>query len=94
MGALSFEAQLAQAVHPVLHTAYVATGRLAPGDVAVEEVAELLAKEAANGFCVMASAAVEEERSVRGTGIFLQASRINHGALLPPSCVQLRGACN
>ena len=35
--------------------------------------------QAANGFCVMAPWAADD-RLVRGTGVYLQASRFNHGA--------------
>ena len=83
IGAESFEAQLALAVQPMLCAAFVATGRLRPEDVTVDETTALLAKEAANGFCIMAPADAEAERRVRGTGIYLQASRINHGECLP-----------
>jgi hypothetical protein len=75
----SSEARLAAALHPALCAAFVATGRLRATDVTIEEAALLLAKEAANGFCVMARPDAEDARRVRGTGIYLQASRMNHG---------------
>lgn len=76
----SFEAQLALAVRPLLCTAFVETGRLRPEDVTAEEVATLLAIEATNGFCVMAAADADGGRRVRGSGVYLRSSRINHGA--------------
>jgi hypothetical protein len=75
----SCEAQLAATLHPVLCAAFVATGRLRATDVTVEEAAVLLATEAANGFCVMARPDAGDARRVRGTGVYLQSSRINHG---------------
>jgi len=48
-------------------------------DIQAAEVASLLAIEAANGFCIM-GASDDDTRLVRGTGIYLNASRINHGA--------------
>jgi hypothetical protein len=76
----SFEAQLALAVRPLLCAAFMDTGRLRPEDVSAEEIAALLAIEAANGFCVMAAADAEGGRTVRGSGVYLRSSRINHGA--------------
>lgn len=47
------------------------------------EAAQLLAREAANGFCVMAPDGGPTgdgmARRVRGTGLYLLASRLNHG---------------
>ena len=46
-------------------------------------VAEWLhVQQAANGFCIMASAG-NEQRAVRGTAVCVQAARFNHGA---PAC--------
>ena len=81
----SFEVQLAVDVYPLLCATFVATGRLSPEAVSVEEAALLLAKESANGFCVMAPPDADGARCVRGTGIFLQASRMNHGARWRPA---------
>ena len=78
----SFEAQLACAVRPLLCSAFVNTGRLRSEDVAPEEVAALLAIEAANGFCVMAAEDADGGRRVRGSGVYLRSARINHGARL------------
>ncbi len=75
----SAEAQLAAVLHPLLCTVFVATGRLPAAEVTVEGAAALLAIEAANGFCIMAQPDEHGARRVRGTGIYLQSSRINHG---------------
>jgi hypothetical protein len=73
------EAQLALAVQPLLFSAFVNTGRLRPDELAVEEIAAVLAVEAANGFCIMAAADADGGRRVRGSGVYLKSSRINHG---------------
>ena len=73
------EAQLALAVHSLLLSAFVGTGRLRPDELVVEEIAAVLAVEAANGFCVMAAADADGGRRVRGSGVYLKSSRINHG---------------
>lgn len=67
-------------VHPVLWNVFVSSGRLCATDVTLEEVTRLLAKEATNGFCVMAPPNTAGERRVRGTGVYVHASRFNHGA--------------
>ena len=75
----SSEAQLALAVQPLLVSAFVSTGRLRPDELAVEEIATVLAIEAANGFCIMAAADADGGRRIRGSGVYLKSSRINHG---------------
>ena len=77
-GPAAGEAQLAAALLPLLHSVFVASQRLPAAEVSVEEVAFLLAVEACNGFCVTAAAAAGEEVRVRGTALYLRASRMNH----------------
>ena len=79
------EAQLALAVQPLLFAAFVGSGRLRPDELAVEEIAAVLAVEAANGFCIMAAADAEDGRRVRGSGVYLKSSRINHGVQAAPA---------
>jgi SET and MYND domain-containing protein len=50
----------------------------ARSDLSVGSAVTRTHHQAANGFCVMAPAASAEERLVRGTGIYLAASRVNH----------------
>ena len=79
------EAQLALAVLPLLFAAFVGTGLLRPDELAVEEIAAVLSVEAANGFCIMAAADAEDGRRVRGSGVYLKSSRINHGVQAAPA---------
>ena len=83
------EAQLALAVQPLLFAAFVGTGRLRPDELAIEEIAAVLAVEAANGFCIMAAADAEDGRRVRGSGVYLKSSRINHGVQAAPADTSL-----
>lgn len=87
----SLEARLAVAIQPLLWATFVDTGRLRPEDVAAEKIAALLAIEAANGFCVMAAADADVGRRVRGSGVYLRSSRINHGAPLVSAHSSLLG---
>lgn len=71
-------AHLAAVLYPVLCEAFVATGLLHDSLVTCDEAAALLEREAANGFCIMATAQPSVGRAVRGTGLYLNASRFNH----------------
>ncbi|KAI7843000.1 hypothetical protein COHA_003333 [Chlorella ohadii] len=68
-------------LHGRLSHALAAVGASPAAALSLEEVAELLRRDAVNGYGIMAPSAPNGERRIRGTGLYSQASLINHECL-------------
>ncbi|KAL4419948.1 hypothetical protein ABPG75_007046 [Micractinium tetrahymenae] len=68
-------------LHGRLNHALAAAGAGPAAALGVEEVAELLRRDAANGYGIMAPSAPDGERRIRGTGIYSLPSLLNHECL-------------
>ncbi|KAL4420349.1 hypothetical protein ABPG77_006156 [Micractinium sp. CCAP 211/92] len=68
-------------LHGRLSHALAAAGAGPAAALSLEEVAELLRRDAANGYGIMAPSAPDGERRIRGTGLYALPSLINHECL-------------
>ncbi|PRW33731.1 Histone-lysine N-methyltransferase ASHR2 [Chlorella sorokiniana] len=68
-------------LHGRLSHALAAVNASPAAALSLEEVTELLRRDAVNGYGIMAPSAPDGERRIRGTGLYSQASLINHECL-------------